>query len=467
MVVMDEKQKERVLRDCHDSPATGGHQGITRTFNKIASAYYWQGIFPDVTKWIAHCPQCQRNATIKTVAPVLHPIKVTKAWNVIGMDLMGPFPTSPKGKKYVLTMTDLFTKWVFAKSLRCKTAVEVAKGVLRAFKLYGLVERIITDQGREFVNQLNEDIFKVLGVKQCVTSAYHPQSNGQDERTNQTIKRALSKYCNDMQNNWDESLEDVVHAINTSKQGSTKYTPFFLMFNRHPVTPEVLNSKVVSETDCFESDILNVDMDTRIAEVTALQAKVRDHIEKAQGKQKVEFESRKRKNVKSFHIHEGEEVLKANKRKEGRKGGRLEGNWTGPFLVKDITGKGVATLADKSGNILRQKTNVSQLKPYLHRDINLDDVKGNIHDDHDYCLKTDMAGGDASRTEIVQFSVDRFHILELEEEIYMKILSEETNRKRPLIQFPRCQATVEDFETLCPQKKSFPWLNDDVRISIL
>ncbi|KAK7165412.1 hypothetical protein R3I94_003696 [Phoxinus phoxinus] len=298
----------------------------------------------------------------------------------------------------------------------------------------------------------------VLGVKQCVTSAYHPQSNGQDERTNQTIKRALSKYCNDMQNNWDESLEDVVHAINTSKQGSTKYTPFFLMFNRHPVTPEVLNSKVVSETDCFESDILNVDMDTRIAEVTALQAKVRDHIEKAQGKQK----SRKRKNVKSFHIHEGEEVLKANKRKEGRKGGRLEGNWTGPFLVKDITGKGVATLADKSGNILRQKTNVSQLKPYLWRDINLDDVKGNIHDDHDYCLKTDMAGGDASRTEIVQFSVDRFHILELEEEIYMRILSEETNRKRPLIQFPRCQATVEDFETLCPQKKSFPWLNDDI-----
>ncbi|XDV25539.1 hypothetical protein PO909_029445 [Leuciscus waleckii] len=272
LVVMDEKQKERVLRDCHDNPATGGHQWRTRTFNKIASAFYWQGIFSEVTKWIAHCPQCQRNDTIKTEAPVLHPIKVTKAWNVIGMDLMGPFPTSPQGNIYVLTMTDLFTKWVFAKSLTCKTTVEVAKRVLQAFNAYGLVERIITDQGREFVNQLNEDIFKVLGVKQCVTSAYHPQSNGQDERTNQTIKRALSKYCNDMQNDWDEKLEDVVHAINTSKQGSTKYTPFFLMFNRHPNTPEVLNTKYFH--------------------------KVRDHIEKAQGKQKVEYESRKRKNLK-------------------------------------------------------------------------------------------------------------------------------------------------------------------------
>jgi len=54
LVVMDETQKERVLRDCHDNPATGGHQGRTRTFNKIARAYYWQGIFTDVTKWVRY-----------------------------------------------------------------------------------------------------------------------------------------------------------------------------------------------------------------------------------------------------------------------------------------------------------------------------------------------------------------------------------------------------------------------------
>lgn len=61
-------------------------------------------------------------------------------------------------------------------------------------------------------------MFNALGIKQCVTSAYHPQTNGQDERTNQTIKRALSKYCNDMQNDWDKHLKGVVYAINTSKQ---------------------------------------------------------------------------------------------------------------------------------------------------------------------------------------------------------------------------------------------------------
>uniref|UniRef100_A0A8C1R0T5 Gypsy retrotransposon integrase-like protein 1 n=1 Tax=Cyprinus carpio TaxID=7962 RepID=A0A8C1R0T5_CYPCA len=375
LVIMDEKQKERVLQECHDNPGTGGHQGRARTYDKIAQSYYWLGIMEDIKQWV-RCMD-SHNDTIKTVAPVMHPIKVTEPWTIIGMDLMGPFPVTPQGNSYVLTMTDLFTKWVIAEPLKNKTAPEVAAVVLDKLFEFGAVERIITDQGREF------DMFKVLGVKQCVTSAYHPQSNGQDERTNQTIKRALSKYCNDKQNDWDKHLKGVVYAINTSKQASTKYTPYLLMFNRHPLMAGVLNTKHESQADCFAVENPEVSIDARIAEVTALRSKT-------------DYESRKRKNVKSFHIHEGEEVLKANKRKEGRKGGRLESNWTGPFVVKDITEKGLATLADKSGKILCQKTNVSQLKPFLRRNIKMDGEELHISD-HEYTKKTDraVAGGDA------------------------------------------------------------------------
>uniref|UniRef100_A0A8C1ZPY0 Gypsy retrotransposon integrase-like protein 1 n=1 Tax=Cyprinus carpio TaxID=7962 RepID=A0A8C1ZPY0_CYPCA len=363
LVIMDEKQEERVLQECHHNQGTGGHQGRARTYHKIVQSYYWLGLMEDIKQWIYHCPQCQHNDTIKT--PVMHPIKVTEHWTIIGMDLVWPFPVTPQGNSYVLTMTDLFTKWVIAEPLKNKTAPEVAAVVLDKLFEFGAVERIITDQGREF------DMFKVLGVKQCVTSAYHPQSNGQDERTNQTIKRASSKYCNDKQNDWDKHLKGVVYAINTSKQASTKYTPYLLMFKRHALmNPEV-------------------SIDARIAEVL-------NNIENAKQKQKTDYESRKKKNVKSFHIHEGEEVLKANKRKEGRKGGRLESNWTGPFVVKDITEKGLATLADKSGKILCQKTNLSQLKPFLRRNIKMDGEKLHISD-HEYTKKTNraVAGGDA------------------------------------------------------------------------
>ncbi len=75
-------------------------------------------------------------------------------------------------------------------------------------------------------------------MKRSVTSAYHPQTNGLDERTNQTLKHRLSKLVNEHQNNWDQFLEDVAFSIRTQKQGSsTKYSPFFLMFGRHPRTP--------------------------------------------------------------------------------------------------------------------------------------------------------------------------------------------------------------------------------------
>lgn len=84
----------------------------------------------------------------------MHPIKVTEHWTIIGMDLMWPFPVTPQGNSYVLTMTDLFTKWVIAEPLKNKTAPEVAAVVLDKLFKFGAVERIITDQGREFVNQI-------------------------------------------------------------------------------------------------------------------------------------------------------------------------------------------------------------------------------------------------------------------------------------------------------------------------
>ena len=66
--------------------------------------------------------------------------------------------------------------------------------------------------------QLNRGIFEVLGIKHCVTTAYHPQANGQDERTNLNIKESIIKYCNDDQKDWDSHLRGVVARINTSKQ---------------------------------------------------------------------------------------------------------------------------------------------------------------------------------------------------------------------------------------------------------
>lgn len=65
--------------------------------------------------------------------------------------------------------------------------------------------------------QVNRGVLEALGVKHCITSAHHPQANGQDERTNRNIKVALSKYCGE-ENDWDVHLRGIVASINTAKQ---------------------------------------------------------------------------------------------------------------------------------------------------------------------------------------------------------------------------------------------------------
>lgn len=125
--------------------------------------------FPDVRCYkhlikcqIDHSPQCQRNDTIKTVAPVLH------------------------------------------------NQVIITSNRVLCYLYYWYIAVINTIP---FWHQVSEDMFSILSVKQCVTSVY--QSNGQHERTNPTIKRALSKYCNDKQNDWDKHLKGVVQLFHT------------------------------------------------------------------------------------------------------------------------------------------------------------------------------------------------------------------------------------------------------------
>ena len=77
---------------------------------------------------------------------------------------------------------------------------------------------ITTDEGTEFRNSLNTELMKVFRIDHRLTTAYHPQANGLDERFNQTLVNSLSKFAQDDRASWDETLDDVVYAYNTSVQ---------------------------------------------------------------------------------------------------------------------------------------------------------------------------------------------------------------------------------------------------------
>ena len=98
---------------------------------------------------------------------------------------------------------------------------------------FGCCEVVISDQGREFVNQIQDELYRLTGTKHRVTSAYHPQTNGLTERFNQTLQTALLKLVNDTQTDWDEHLPAVLFAYRTSQQKATRLTPFEVMFCRY------------------------------------------------------------------------------------------------------------------------------------------------------------------------------------------------------------------------------------------
>lgn len=87
------------------------------------------------------------------------------------------------------------------------------------------------------LKQVNDELCKLTGVESRLTSAYHPQTNGLDERFNQTLQRQLLKYVGEKQDDWDLYLDAVLFSYRVSRQDNTKFSPFFLMYGRNARLP--------------------------------------------------------------------------------------------------------------------------------------------------------------------------------------------------------------------------------------
>ena len=181
---------------------------------------------------ISHClgetlwslPEVQEKVWQTSTIPASHPVSDT--WNKVGIDLI-ELPVSSRGNRYCITLTDYFSKWAEAMPVPTKEASHVTDFLYKMIFRHGCPEEIISDQAREFCNQVIIRLEKLTGFQHRVTSAYHPQSNGLDERMNRTLKGALQKLVNEKQEDWDQLLDNVLFAYRTSRQASTKYTPFF------------------------------------------------------------------------------------------------------------------------------------------------------------------------------------------------------------------------------------------------
>ena len=132
-------------------------------------------------------PQC------KPRAPLV-PSKVGFPGERLAMDVVGPFPKSDQGNKYVLIISDYFTRWTEAYPIPNQEAVTIAETLVMEYICrYGVPQYLHTDQGRNFESKLIKEVCELLGINKTRTSPYHPQSDGMVERFNRTLEAMLSK----------------------------------------------------------------------------------------------------------------------------------------------------------------------------------------------------------------------------------------------------------------------------------
>uniref|UniRef100_A0A9J8BA27 Integrase catalytic domain-containing protein n=1 Tax=Cyprinus carpio carpio TaxID=630221 RepID=A0A9J8BA27_CYPCA len=153
------------------------------------------------------------------------------------MDLVGKLVKSDQQCQYILVIIDYCVKWTQAYPLKSKSTAEVTQCILKFVYQFEVPKQILTDQGREFVNTINTEVCKKLGIKRSLCAPYHPQTTGLVERLNGTIQRVFVKLVEDKPSTWDQYLDAAMFGMRTKKQLTTKFSPFFLMFEREARFP--------------------------------------------------------------------------------------------------------------------------------------------------------------------------------------------------------------------------------------
>ena len=238
LLVIPTGLREEIFQACHDDP-TSGHLGYSRTLARIREKYYWPKLPKSVHQYTRSCHECQRRKKPPTrPAGLLQPIAPpTAPFQQIGMDLLGPFPPSTQGNRWIIVATDYLTRYAETKALPSGTAVEVAKFFVESIVLrHGAPQVLITDRGSSFMAQLTQEVLRLSHTDHRRTTAYHPQTNGLTERLNKTIADMISMYVDVEHKTWDEVLPYVTFAYNTAVQETTGVTPFQLVHGRKVTT---------------------------------------------------------------------------------------------------------------------------------------------------------------------------------------------------------------------------------------
>ncbi|PNX81711.1 transposon Tf2-1 polyprotein [Trifolium pratense] len=225
-----------LLKDFHSSPS-GGHSGYLRTYRRMAGTLYWQGMMKRVQEFIKACDTCQRQKYAATTpSGLLQPLPIPGlVWSEISMDFITNLPKS-NGYEAILVVVDRLSKYSHFVPLKHPfTARSIASIFVKEIvRLHGVPESILSDRDPLFVSIFWKELFKLLGTVLKMSSAYHPQTDGQTEVVNRCLESYLRCFIADQPKSWAHWIPWAELWYNTTFHISTGFTPFEVVYGRKP-----------------------------------------------------------------------------------------------------------------------------------------------------------------------------------------------------------------------------------------
>nr|CAN82984.1 hypothetical protein VITISV_030339 [Vitis vinifera] len=326
-------EAQYVLAELHEG-ICGNHSGGRSLAHRAHSqGYYWPTMKKDVC---SHSTYAINNVKINLR---------TMALRTMGMDIVGPLPTAPAQKKFLLVATDYFSKWVEAEAYASIKDKDVTKFVWKNIICrFGIPQTIIADNGPQFDSIAFRNFCSDLNIRNSYSTPRYPQSNGQAEATNKTLIIALKKRLEQAKGKWVEELPSVLWAYRTTPGRPTGNTPFALAYGMDAVIPTEIGLPTI-RTDAAK----------QMRESAAI--RMADYQQRASAHYNRKVRPRSFKN--------GTLVLRKvfeNTTEVGT--GKFQANWEGPYIVSKASSNGAYHLQKLDRTPLLRSWNVSNLKQY-------------------------------------------------------------------------------------------------------
>lgn len=332
-LVEDITEIANFMQHIHDE----GHLGRDNMIEIFQREKYGLNLKNIAVSVINHCERCRLYAREPRNNP-LHQIDSKYPGHVLGIDVVGPLPSTARGNIFIITAIDLYTRWPFAKAYKTVTNTDVQDFFCtEILPIIGVPQQVISDRGTQFISEDTTQFLTSMGVRHTPSTAYHPQTNGACERLNATLQSSLKKLTA-FSSAWDKLLWQVLMVIRQMKNHTTGKTPSEMLTGRTLKTPATFQMTSAQEENVVQR------IPTIARAVRDSLAEIRRQADVTIAVRRANYERNYNVGVRPVAFSVGNTVLKliANPRK-------FEHHFNGPYKVTRVLAKGAYVICDDAG----------------------------------------------------------------------------------------------------------------------